>query len=152
MIDAYRAGGERVVGLLEQRWNRALKESRTQLTAETVKNASAAQLVFSACYTKGLSLTTNGAQQMVSQLVKVLEDGVERVAANASAFEEKTGVTALNTLAQATAPGAAVLGKLAAQMEQKTAELASKIAGDDVVTASVKRSSAFSQRRAAKAA
>lgn len=152
VIDAYRAGGERVVSLLEQRWNRALEESRPQLTAETVKNASAAQLAFSVYYIKGLSLTTNGAQQVVSQLVKVLEDGVERLAANASAFEEKTGVTALNVLAQATVPGAEALTRLATQIEQKTAELASKIAGGDVVTAKVKRTSAFKQRRAAKAA
>ncbi|MFC5519499.1 hypothetical protein [Polaromonas jejuensis] len=152
MIDAYRAGGERVVGLLEQRWNRALKESRTQLTAETVKNASAAQLAFSVYYTKGLTLAANGAQQAVNQLVKVAEAGVERVAANANAFEEKTGVSTLSTLAQATAPGAEMLSKLAAQIEQKTAELASKIAGDDVVTASVKRTSAFSQRRTRKTA
>jgi len=151
VIDAYRAGGERVVSELEQRWNRALKESSTQLTAETVKNASAAQLAFSVYYTKGLSLTTNGAQQVVSQLVKMLEDGVERAAANAALFEEKTGVSMLTTLANATAPGAAVLSKLATQTEQKTAELAGKIAGDDVVTASVKRTSAFSERRAAKA-
>ena len=89
---------------------------------------------------------------MVSLWTKVLEDGVERVAANANAFEEKTGVTTLNTLARATAPGAAMLGKLAAHIEQKTAELAGKIAADDGVTASVKRSSAFSQRRTAKAA
>lgn len=152
VIDAYRAGGERVVSLLEQRWNRALEESRPQLTAETVENASAAQLAFSACYTKGLTLTTNGAQQVVSQLVKVLEGGVERVAANASAFEEKTGATALNVLAQATVPGAEALTRLATQIEQKTAELASKIAGGDVVTAKVKRTSAFKQRRATKAA
>ena len=152
VIDAYRAGGERAVSLLEQRWNSALKQSRSELTAETAKNAAAAQMAFSAYYTKGLDLTTNGAAQVVSQLVKALEGGVERVAANASAFEEKTGVTTLNTLAAATAPGAMVLSKLAAQIEQKTAELASKIAGDDVLTASVKRKSAFGERRAAKAA
>jgi secreted Zn-dependent insulinase-like peptidase len=152
VIDAYRAGGERAVSLLEQRWNSALKQSRSELTAETVKNAAAAQMAFSAYYTKGLNLTTNGAAQVVSQLVKVLEEGVERVAANASAFEEKTGVTTLNTLAAATAPGALALSKLAAQIEQKTADLASKIAGDDVTTASVKRKSAFGERRAAKAA
>lgn len=152
VIDAYRAGGERVVSLLEQRWNRALEESRPQLTAETVENASAAQLAFSACYAKGLTLTTNGAQHVVSQLVKVLEGGVERVAANASAFEEKTGVTALNVLAQATVPGAEALTRLVTQIEQKTAELASKIAGGGVVTAKVKRTSAFKQRRTAKAA
>ena len=152
VIDAYRAGGERAVSLLEQRWNRALKQSRSELTAETAKNAAAAQMAFSAYYSKGLDLTTSGATQVVSQLVKVLEEGVERVAANASAFEEKTGVTTLNTLAAATAPGALVLSKLAAQIEQKTAQLASKMAGDDVLTASVKRKSAFGERRAAKAA
>jgi secreted Zn-dependent insulinase-like peptidase len=152
VIDAYRAGGERAVSLLEQRWNSALKQSRSELTAETAKNAAAAQIAFSAYYSKGLNLTTSGAAQVVSQLVKVLEEGVERVAANASAFEEKTGVTTLNTLAAATAPGALVLSKMAAQIEQKTAELASKIAGDDATTASVKRKSAFGERRAAKAA
>ena len=152
IIDAYRAGGERVVSLLEQRWNQALKQSRSELTAETAKNASAAQLAFSVYYTKGLNLTSSGAQQVVSQLVKLAETGVERVAANASAFEEKTGVTTLDTLARATAPGALALSKLAAQIEQTTAGLASKISGSDVNTASVKRSTAFSQRRAAKAA
>jgi len=152
VIEAYRAGGERVVSLLEQRWNRALKESRPQLTAEVAKNASAAQLAFSAYYTKGLTLTTDGAQQVVSQLVKLAEAGVERAAANAALFEEKTGVSTLTTLAKATTPGALVLSKVATQIEQKTADLASKIAGGDVTTVSAKRSSAFSQKRSAKAA
>ena len=152
VIDAYRAGGERVVSLLEKRWNTALKQSRTELTAETTKNASAAQLAFSVYYIKGLMFTTNGAQHVVNQLVKVAETGIERVAANASLFEEKTGVTALNTVAKATAPGALILSKLAAQIEHKSAQLASKIAADDVATASVKRTSAFSQKRTAKVA
>ena len=152
VIDAYRAGGERVVSLLEQRWNHALKQSRSELTAETAKNASAAQMVFSAYYSKGLDLTTNSATQAVSHLVKALEQGIERVAANASAFEEKTGVTTLNTLAAVTAPGVLALSKLASKIEQKTAALASKIAGDDVETASVKRKSAFGERRTATAA
>ena len=152
VIDAYRAGGERAVSLLEQRWTRALKQSRSELTAETAKNAAAAQMAFSAYYSKGLDLTTNGATQVLSQLVKALEQGVERVAANASAFEEKTGVTTFNKLAAATAPGALVLSKLASQIEQKSAALASRIAGDDVDAASVKRKSAFGERRAAKAA
>ena len=149
VIDAYRAGGERAVSLLEQRWRRAMKQSRSELTAETAKNASAAQMAFSAYYSRGLDLTTNGATLVVSQLVKALEQGVERVAANASAFEEKTGVTTLNTLAAVTAPGALVFSKLASKIEQKTAALASKISGDDVETASVKRKSAFGERRTA---
>lgn len=152
VIDAYRAGGERAVSVLEQRWNAALKESRSQLTAEVAKNASAAQLAFSVYYSKGLTQATNGAQQVVSQIVKLAGAGVERVAANASAFEEKTGVTTLNTLAQASVPGVTALSKLATQIEQKSADLASKIAGNDVATATVKRTTAFGQRRTAKAA
>ena len=148
VIDAYRAGGERVVSLMEKRWNKALRESRSELTAETAKNARAAQLAFSVYYTKGLSLTSSGAQQVVNQLVKVAEAGVERASANAALFEEKTGVNTLSTIAQVTAPGALALSKLAAQIEQKTADLAGKIAGDDVTTVSAKRASAFSQRRA----
>jgi hypothetical protein len=84
---------------------------------------------------------------VVSQLVKVAEAGVERAAANASLFEEKTGVTALNTLAQATAPGALALSKLAAQIEQKSAALAGKIAGEH--KAATKRNSAFRRAKAA---
>lgn len=147
VIDAYRAGGEHVVTVLEQRWNRALKESRPQLTSEVAKNATAAQLVFSALYCKGLMQSTNVAQQLVTQVVKLAETCVERVASNASKFEEKTGVKAFNTMARASVPGVQVLSKLANQIEGKTAELAGKIAGNDVVTASVKRATAFTQKK-----
>ena len=152
VIDAYRAGGERVVTVLEQRWNAALKQSRSQLTSDVAKNASAAQLAFSVYYTKGLTQTTKGAELVVSQLVKFAEAGVERVAANASLFEEKTGLSTLNTIAEVTKPGVVVLSQFAAKVEEKSAQLASKIAGDNIATATVKRTSAFGQRRAAKAA
>ena len=152
VIDAYRTGGERAVSLLEQRWNAALKQSRSQLTAEVAKNATAAQLAFSVYYTKGLTQTTKGAEMVVSQLVKLAEAGVERVAANASLFEEKTGLSTLNTIAEVTKPGAVALSQFAAKLEEKSATLASKIAGNNVATASVKRTTAFSQKRTAKAA
>jgi hypothetical protein len=152
VIDAYRAGGERVVTVLEERWNAAFKESRSQLTKDVAKNASAAQLAFSVYYTKGLTQTTKGAEIVVAQLVKLAEAGVERVAANASLFEEKTGLTMLNTIAEVTKPGAVALSQFAAKFEEKSALLAGKIAGDNVVTAKVKRASAFSKSRTAKAA
>ncbi len=150
VIDAYRSGGERVVTVLERRWNSALKQSRSQLTSEVAKNATAAQLAFSVYYTKGLTQTTQSAEMVVSQLVKLAEASVERVAANASLFEEKTGLHTLNTLAEVTKPGALVLSQLAAKIEEKSALLASKISADNITTANVKRTSAFSQRRAAK--
>jgi len=128
VIHAYRAGGERAVGLMEASWNRALRESRSQLEAGVAKNATALQQAFSGFTIKGLSVTSNGAQEAVNQMVKLAEAGVERLAANAHLFEEKTGVTTLNTLAQAARPGAEVLCTLATQLEKTTAGLASKIA------------------------
>ena len=152
VIDAYHAGGERLVTVLEKRWNAALKESRSQLTKEVAKNASAFQLALSVCYTKGLTQTTKSADMVVSQLVKLAEAGVERAAANSRVFEEKTGLNTLNTLADVTKPGAVALSQLAAKIEEKSAVLASKVAGDNVGTVKVKRASAFGQRRAAMAA
>ena len=152
VIDAYRAGGERMVTVLEKRWNAAFKESRSQLTKDVAQNASAAQLAFSVYYSKGLTQTTKGAELVVNQLVKFAEAGVERVAANASLFEVKTGLNTLNTIAEVTKPGVVVLSQFAAKLEEKSAALASKIAGDNVATANVKRTSAFAKGRAAKAA
>ena len=152
VIDAYRAGGERVVTVLEKRWNSALKQSRSQLVGDVAKNASAAQLAFSAYYSKGLMQTSKGAELVVSQLVKLAEAGIERVAANAGLFEEKTGLSTLSTIAQVSKPGVLALSEFAAKVEEKSAKLASKIAGDNVATATVKRTTAFAQRRAAKAA
>jgi hypothetical protein len=128
VIHAYRNGGERVVDLLQKNWDRALRESRSQLAAGVASNATAAQQAVCGYYIKGLTLTTNGAEQAVSQIVKLAGTGVERVAANASRFEEKTGVKALNTLAQVTLPSAVALSTLATKIEKKSAALASKIA------------------------
>jgi hypothetical protein len=71
VIHAYRAGGQTMVGLLEQRWLRALAQSRPQLTAETVGNATAAQQAFSGYCSKGLQLSSLGAHNVVSQLVRL---------------------------------------------------------------------------------
>lgn len=154
VIHAYRAGGERVAGLLEKGWDRALKESRSQLAEGVARNANAAQQVLNGYYTKGLTLTSDGAEQVVDQMVKLAGTGVQRVAANAHRFEEKTGVTALNTLAQATLPGVVALSTLATMIEVTSATLASKIAGAKVATMpSPKRKSPAARKpRLAKAA
>lgn len=153
VLHASRVGGERVVGLVEQNWNRALRESRSQLAAGVATNATAAQQAFCGYYIKGLTVTTGGAQDAVNQIVKLAGAGVERVAANASRFEEKTGVTALNTLAKAALPGAVALCTLATRIEKTSAGLARKIAGDKKVVAGAKRAATVARKpRMAKAA
>jgi hypothetical protein len=139
VIHAYRVGGERVIGLLDQRWNRALKQSRWQLAAGVAQNATAVHHVLQSYSLKGLTLTSGGAQNMVNRVVKLADAGVHTVAVNAARFESKTGASALSSLAQAALPGATVLSALVSQLEQKSADLASKAAGDNVVVKVVKR-------------
>lgn len=140
VIHAYRVGGERVIGLLEQRWDNALKQSRSQLAAGVAKNANAMQQALQSYSLKGLSITSSGAQDMVNRVVKLADAGVHTVAANAARFEDKTGARALSSLAQAALPGADALSALVSQIEQKSADLASKVAGDNLVVKVAKRS------------
>jgi hypothetical protein len=149
VIHAYRIGGERVIGLLEQRWDRSLKQSRSQLAVGVAKNATAVQHALHSYSLKGLTLTSGGAQNMVNRVVKLADAGVHTVAINAARFEDKTGARALSSLAQAALPGAAVLSALASQIEQKSADLASKVAGDNVMVKVAKRARTAARRPAA---
>ncbi len=148
VVHAYRAGGERVAGLLEQRWDRAFKESRAQLSAETAKNATAAKQLVGGYYAKGLTVATDSATEVIAQLVKVLGGSVERALAGAELVQAKTGLNTIDTLAQATLPGVVALSNLASTVEQQSAALARKVAGDDAL-AVAKRASAARKKRAA---
>lgn len=150
VINAYRTGGERIIGFVEQRWERALEASSPKLTAEVRDNAAAAQKLFGSYYAQSLALATNSCDTVVNQLVKFADQGLQQVAANASRFEEKTGVTALSKLATVAVPVVAVVNKLAARLEEKSGELVKKIAGAEATA--VKPVSAFKKARSTKAA
>ncbi len=139
VIHAYRVGGERVVRLLDRRWNSAMKQSRSKLAAGVAKNAGVLQQVLHKYTLKGLTVTSGGAQGLVNQVVKLADAGVHGVSVNAGRLEDKTGSHVLSSLAHAALPGAVALSALANQLEQKSAHLASKAAGDNVVVTVTKR-------------
>ena len=141
-----------MVSFVEQRWESALEASSPQLTAEVTANARHAQQVVGSYYAKGLELGTAGADAMVNQFVKLAEQGVNQVAANASLFEEKTGITAFKKLSVAAVPAAQAVGKLVSKIEQKSEELASKIAESPIFSSPVPAASPFRKARARKAA
>ena len=139
VIHAYRAGGERVVRMLDRRWNSALRKSRPELATGVAKNAGVVHQVLHSYTLKGLTVTSGGAQSMVNQIVKLADAGVHGLSVNADRFEDKTGAHLLSNLAQAALPGAEALSTLASRIEQKSAHLASRIAGDQVVVTVAKR-------------
>lgn len=151
VIHAYRAGGERVVGLLDHRWNRALKQSRSQLAADVAKNATAVQQALHNYSLKGLTHTSAGAQDMVTRMVKLADAGVHTVSVNAARFEDKTGARALSSLAHAAMPGATALSALISQIERKSADLVTQVAGDKTMKKVARRTRTPRQPTAASA-
>jgi hypothetical protein len=153
VIHAYRAGGERAAAFLDKRWDRALTESSSQLAADVRKNAQALHDVLNGYYSKGIELTSAGAEAVVDKVVDLAGQGVSQVAANASRFEEKTGNAALRQIAQAAVPAAVAVSKVFTQIEQKSGEIAQKIAGGKRHGSAAKRpTSAFAKARSRKAA
>ena len=88
---------------------------------------------------------------MVNQVVKLADAGVMTLTANVDRFEDKTGMSVLSTVAQAALPSAVALSALANQIEQKSADLASKIAGKKPTAKRVRSTVARKARPVAKA-
>ncbi len=129
IIQAYRVGNQRVARFVDQRWEKALTQSATQLRTDVRKNALVAQKKISGIYIKGIDVTSDGADVVVNKVVELAGRGVQQVAANASAFEKRTGVSTLNSLAKATVPAATVVSSLAGKLEQRSGSLANTVGG-----------------------
>ena len=145
VIKASRVGGERISSYLEDRYMRALASTGKALSQEARNNALATEKFINGYYLKGITLATDSASAVVGNVVKFTGLSMSQVAANASKFEDKTGVTALNTLAQAAMPAAMAVKKLAVQIEAKSADLVK------VLTPDTKVASAFRKARARRA-
>lgn len=154
VINAYRVGGERVIGFMDQRWERALDKTGSKLSAEVRGNALSAQKKISSYYAQGISMTSAGADAVVSKAVQLAAKGVQQAAANASQFEKRTGAKALHNMAQAVVPAVDAAQKVASAIEQQSSRLANRIAGKtaQVKVAAVKRATPFKKARARKAA
>ena len=154
VINAYRLGGERMIDFVDQRWERALDKVGAKLKPAVRGNALSAQQKLSGYYTRGISMTTNGADMVVDKVVELASKGVQQAAVNASQFEKSTGVTVLNTVARVTVPAAVAVSELAGKVEQKSSRLAKRIAGKKAAAtvAAVKRVTPFKKARSRKAA
>ena len=154
VISACRVGNERAASYLDHSWASAVQKAGTRLSDEVRTNALAAQKKVSGYYVKGIALTTDSADVAVRKAVELAGKGVEQVAANASRFEQSTGLTTLSTLAVAAIPAAQAVIKVATQIEAQSGALLNKVAGSKakVAVAKVKRTVARKAPRARKAA
>lgn len=154
VVSAYRVGGERVIGLIDQRWEQALKKTGSRLKPEARGNALAAQRKLSGYYARGISLTTGGADALIDKAVELAAKGVQQASANASRFEKKTGFSTLQVVATAAVPAVDAIQKIASKFEAQSSKLVKRISGKDIAApvATVKRVTPFKKARARKAA
>jgi hypothetical protein len=71
VINAYRAGSEKVADAAARRFEAALKQSRPELSEETVANARNARKVCGRVYMKGVNATADTAEMLIAGTVKV---------------------------------------------------------------------------------
>ena len=154
VVSVYRLGGERMIHLMDQRWERALERTATRLKPEVRSNALAAQKKFSAFYGRGIDLATGGADALIDKAVELAAKGVQQAAANAGRFDKKTGFTTLHTVATAAAPAVDAIQNIASKLEQRSGHLVNRVAGKhaSVNVAAVKRVTPVKKARARKAA
>jgi hypothetical protein len=129
MIHVYRMGNQRVAHFVDQRWEKALAQSASELRKEVRKNAMAVQKTVNGLYIKGITISSDGAEGVVGKFVELAGKGVQQVAANASQFEQRTGIKTLNNLAEVAKPAVSVVSVLAEKLETRSSALASKVAG-----------------------
>ena len=132
VINAYRVGNERAAVFMDQRFVSALEMAGSRLSAKTRKSAVSAEQKLTAYYVKSVEVTSDNANMVVNKAVELAGKGVVQVSANAGRFEKSTGVTTLSSLATAAVPAAQAVNKVAAKIEAKSSELASKLAGKSV--------------------
>ena len=132
VINAYRVGGERMAGFVDQSWESAIKKSATRLSTEVRANALSAQRKLNSYYTKGITVTSDGADSVVSKVVELADKGVTQASISAIRFEKATGVTTLNTIAVAVVPAVEAVSKVAVKLEKQSSLLAHRVSGKSV--------------------
>jgi hypothetical protein len=138
MINAYRTGGERVLGFVDQQFASAVNMGATRLSDDTRASLINTEKRISGYYAKSLQLSTDRAETVVDTATELVSKGITVIAANADRFDQATKLGALNALNRVAMPAATVLGQVAEKIETGSSQLAKKVAGQPAVVQAVR--------------
>lgn len=133
MINAYRVGGERVIGFVDQRFESAITVGGARLSDELRSNLIGTEKRISGYYAKGLQLGTDRAESAIGSAVELANKGVVSIAANAERFDQATKLGALEMLNRVALPAASAISQVVVKIEKGSSQLAKKVAGKPVV-------------------
>ncbi len=133
MINAYRVGGERVIGFVDQRFEAAVNTGAARLSEELRSNLIGTEKRISGYYAKGLQLGTERAETAVNNAVELANKGVDRMAANAERFDQATKFGALEMINRVALPAATAMSEVVVRIEEGSSQLVKKVAGKPAV-------------------
>ena len=133
MINAYRVGGERVIGFVDQRFEAAVNTGAARLSDELRTNLIDTEKRISGYYAKGLQVGTDRAETVVSTAVELANKGVAGIAANAERFDQATKLGALGMLNRVAMPAATAMSEVVVRIEEGSSQLAKKVAGKPAI-------------------
>jgi hypothetical protein len=137
VINAYRFGGERVIGLVGSGFATAVARGESVYGKALGGNLIGTQQRVSGFVVKGLRLGTDGAQRAVGVAVDLATKGVGVVADGASRVDAASRLKALDGLNRVVMPAAQLVGQVAESLEARSSALVRRVAGKPVAAKAV---------------
>lgn len=132
VINSYRYGGERLVGLVDAGFASAVNRGATALRADLRANLIGRQQRVTGYCVKGVHLGTDRVQSVVGVAVDLATKGVGLVAEGAERLDRAANVNALDTLNRVVRPAAQVVSMVAERIEEGSSALVRRVAGKSV--------------------
>lgn len=129
VIHAYRAGSERVIGFVDQRFASAVNTGAARLSDELRSNLIDTEKRISGYYARGLQIGSDRAESVVGTAVDLANKGVERMAANAERFDQATKFGALEAINRLALPAANAVSEVVVRIEEGSSQLVKRVSG-----------------------
>jgi hypothetical protein len=152
VINAYRVGGERVIGFVDQRFEAAVNTRASRLSDELRGNLIDTEKRISGYYTRGLQFGSERAETAVTTVVELAHKGVDRIAANAERFDQATQLGALEAINRFALPAANAMSEVVVRIEEGSSQLAQRVAGKPAVVKAVAKRAKTVKKAVAKTA
>lgn len=136
LVRAYRAGTERAVGAVNERFASTVNARSLPLVTDSVKHSLIqAQQQVAGVVSLGLSVSANGADIAIDQVALRVNNGIERLSNTTARVENAFGTSALNKVGAFAMPVACVSLELANAVAQGSKRLSERVAGEEEVIA-----------------
>jgi hypothetical protein len=148
LVRAYRAGTERAVGAVNERFASVVNARSLPLVTDTVKTSLIdAQQQVAGFVSFGLGLGANGADITIDQLSRRVSSGIERVSGAGTRVESALGTSALDKIGAVALPLAHVTLEIANVVAEGSKRLSDRVAGVEQAPAPARKAAAKKRAR-----